>query len=268
MSISTIPAGTLKRIADVQSYIDEKASALVAPKNARGISGFVFDIIEDESMDISSDVTDHFTENNSYINDHIVNKPITVRLSGWIGELVINRNTGLEVLTNEIEDRLTAIDAYAGEYTAGLTQRLARIATRADRAVQQINNTIDRSGNLIGLLDGEEGVFLSRQKEAYLQLYTLRETKQLLNVTLPWVFLTNMVITNISPSQGNDTEQWTEFSVTLKQLRFSEIQRVDFDQNLFPPREEIQKSEESDEGINQGQEDRGFLDRLGEEFGI
>ena len=92
MSFTNIVQKANSGISNATGFLDNKANTLLKPKSAKGISGFLFDVPDTESLTLSADITDHYTENNSYVNDHIVRKPTTVNLSGFIGELV-SRNS-------------------------------------------------------------------------------------------------------------------------------------------------------------------------------
>jgi len=60
---------------------------VVKTASSFGISGFVFDIREDENITLKADITDHFVEDNSTIQDHISLKPIKISLRGFVGDL-------------------------------------------------------------------------------------------------------------------------------------------------------------------------------------
>lgn len=51
-----------------------------------GIAGFKFHVPEREQVTFQSDVTDHYIEDNSPVQDHIALKPIEITLQGYQGE--------------------------------------------------------------------------------------------------------------------------------------------------------------------------------------
>lgn len=62
--------------------------ALIRPQNPpEGISGFLFDIIGDESISLESDITDNFLENNTAIQDQIALRPEIITVHGLVAEL-------------------------------------------------------------------------------------------------------------------------------------------------------------------------------------
>ena len=62
-----------------------------------GVNGFVFDVIDDETIQLDADITDSWIETNSTIQDHIALKPVRFTLKGYVGELYdICSKTGCE----------------------------------------------------------------------------------------------------------------------------------------------------------------------------
>ena len=47
-----------------------------------------FDIIQEHSINLQSQITDNWLENNSPVNDHIANSPLIISLKGISGELI------------------------------------------------------------------------------------------------------------------------------------------------------------------------------------
>ncbi|MGE4515213.1 MAG: phage baseplate protein [Chryseobacterium sp.] len=260
MSIGNIVQKTTKGISNSSAYINERANTLLSPKSAKGISGFIFDIPDTESLNMQSDITDHFTEDNSFIQDHIVNLPITITLSGFIGELVYEKPDGVSGAAQEVQNRLETVEAYTGDKTPQAIQNEQETIGQAQRAISAINQNIDRTQNTIELLEGDEGPERTRQEKAYSKLYSLWTSKTIMTVQTPWRYFESMAITSISFSQDSTTQQISDITVSLKEFRTAETKTVSYDQDLFPAREEIQSSEEEDQGNVRGTErDSSFL---------
>ena len=238
---------------DSQTYLDTKNSTLLKPKSAEGISGFIFDIPDNESINLTADITDHFTESNSFLNDHIVIKPDMITLSGFVGELKFRPPEGIPGAVEEIQNRLQIIPAYLGDLTPGAQQTAARAVATAQTVISGINQTVDRIENLVGFFAGEEAIETEQQK-AFNTLDALRRNGEVLTVQTPWKYFDSVMIRTITFSQGGDSKDISDISVTLKEIRISDIKTVDYDQNQFPPRVDIQSGEEENQGIVQGQE--------------
>lgn len=222
---------------------------IVSPVVNLGIAGFEFDIFEEHKVELQSDITDHFVEDNSTIQDQISIKPRRVTLRGFVGELVDERTAPKSEVT-ELAEKLTIINSYIPVITG---------------AARQLQNTI-QEGNLTtesGITDAVgTGVDLfqaykelnppdSKQAKAYNFFQALFNAKQLVSVDTPFGFMKDMAIENIISIQG-DNAYITDFAVTLKEFRTAETKLVDFDSNKNQGRTSGQKSEEKDQGVAQG----------------
>jgi hypothetical protein len=252
MSISNIAQRSNTGISSVRDYVDEKAgAAVVSPKNAKGIQGWVFDILTRESIDLNAEITDHVVQSGSFLSDHVVIKPRRITLSGLIGENVYNAPGAAEAL-QELQNKLEVVDAYGGAYTDGMTQKLQGAITQAQTAVDQLNNTLNKTQSVISAFAGESSE-QTRQQRLYQQLLAAFKVKYILTVQTWLDYYDNMVIESISATQDETTEQITDISVTLKEVRFEELEFVNYDESLQPPREQIQKAGEEDAGKAQGE---------------
>ena len=86
-------ANKIGAIADFANYSLSAVNAFMVkpeiPQFAQQgeVSGFLFDVKGRDELTLASNITDHYVENNSAIQDHIALKPITIRLNGFVGEL-------------------------------------------------------------------------------------------------------------------------------------------------------------------------------------
>ncbi len=272
--LSTLAVVTPSSDPDAARYIEEEQGAVLRPRGQEGILGWVFDVPDGERIEASSDITDHFTESNTFINDHVVQKPLRITLSGYIGELVFRlseasaqskllgegdggrRPGSIQELSNLLE----TVEAYAGEFTPGMVQIAQRALNLADLYESSLNQQIARAQNLVGVVQGSLGVPLlppipgtnvgttDRQKRVYQQLESLRTSNQIVTVQTPWQYFDSMMIERISINQGDSTRSWSELQVILKEVRFSDVKTTEFDKNLFPPRVDVQEEDEIDVG--------------------
>ena len=79
----------------------DAGNAVVNILGATGIAGFKFHVPESETVKFESDITDHYTDTNSAIQDHIALKPVTITSTGLVGDYFYS--------VNQIEDFLALI---------------------------------------------------------------------------------------------------------------------------------------------------------------
>jgi len=235
----------------ISPITDLTGKTLLTDSEGKKLSIFVFDIPETENIELSSEISDHYTENNSFISDHEIRKPIQINLSGLIGELTFKEKDGLESVLQDMDNRLETVDAYLGDFTPGAIQDIQRTVNYAETGIAAANSFIDRGQNVIGFFDGES-VEETAQQKAFNNLYLLWKTSVLLDVQTPWKLFKNMRIINIGISQNQDTEEITDINITLKELRFASLQTTDFSKDINAPRVDVQVAPTEDIGKIKG----------------
>lgn len=252
MSISNIIQDARSGISDAKGYLDEKVALVTPVGKAPGISGFVFDIERSVELSMTADVTDHYTESNSFFNDHKVIQPIRIRTSGFVGELVLLK-TATERIIREVSGRLDKVDAFTGELTDGAFQVAQEAIDQLGTAVSEINRRLDKTQDMVNFFSGES-ISGSRQKDAYSKVKALFGSETIVSVQTPWEFFPSMIIDGIQIVQGEDSDTVSEFSISLKEFRVADIKTTDYDKDQFPPRNEIQSALPQDTGAVRGTE--------------
>lgn len=250
--------GTTSQITNIETFLNNKTVALVSPKTSPGISGFIFDIPQTENVTLSAEMTDNYTESNSFINDHRIIKPKKITLTGLIGELVVRKDF-LDKILETLQSGLTTVDAYLGDYTNGMTQNIQIYLSLSLSAVSRINNTIDRAKNIIQGFNGQ-GQYLNQQQRAYANLEALFLSETVLTVQTPWKYYDNMMIETIEFSQDEDTEFMSSISVTLKEMRFAQVGITSYKNNLNANRNELQSKGTDDTGKIRGSRNSFLFD--------
>lgn len=88
MAENIIPSDQPSQLDIVESLSTLEQKAIVRPNNPPpGIAGFLFDIPGDEWVELNSQITDHYTELNTSIQDNIALEPERVTLRGVVAEL-------------------------------------------------------------------------------------------------------------------------------------------------------------------------------------
>jgi hypothetical protein len=249
MSATTIPAVAPSPQIDPDSYLNERSVALRMKWGQKGISGWIFDIPTGEDVELSSDISDHYVESGSFISDHVVKKPIRITLTGLIGELVYTAPdpSSFEGIMSSLSSGLTNIPAYLGPLTPGMTQKMAVVASGASYAAGQVAAITKRASNLVKFFSGDDAS-LTKQQKAFYDIYALWKSNQIVTVQTPWKFFDNMMIESISSKQNETSNDYTDFSVTLKEMRFVDIRTTTFDSVSYREAIDAQKAQEANIG--------------------
>ena len=236
---------------DAKKYLDEKSQAILMVKGKRGISGWVFDIPTGETLTSKTSISKHYTEKGSVISDHAINEPDEITLSGLVGELVFRKPQGNEGALNEFTSRLGAVNAYLGPFTQGATQKAALIASQAAYVANQAKAIAKRAGNVVDFFKGEEAT-LTLQQKAYFELMALQKTHQLVWVLTPWNLHQKMLISQVNARQDETTNDYTDFSVTLQEMRFTGVETTTFDAGNYKSAIDVELAKKEELGKVEG----------------
>jgi hypothetical protein len=192
--------------------------AIVRPNNPpNGIAGYIFDIVGEESMEMVSDITDHYLEDNTSIQDQISLKPEKITIKGMVAELVMTTPT--QAVQAPTVNTLPLIDGMQPDFTN--SQIVLQTTALANADAQP--NSVAESQSLFNYFNGSLGSQAnSRQSKAFSYFYQLWKGRQLFSVETPWGIMNDMAIETLSPSQGEDSKSRTDFSITFKKLRFAQ----------------------------------------------
>lgn len=240
---------------DLQKSANE---ALIQPNGFRGVGGLRIDIIDVESTSLEADITDHFVEDNTAIQDHIINKPKVVTINGLIGEFIITTEEESPAIRSS--NRLQTVDLYEPQYTDGVKQSQRGIegdyqGNRDTPAEQQVNQ--DNAYSQI-----QTAIIGTGQEKAYNFLKALRDNKLLTNVLTRYEYMQNMVIQSLAFSNRRNSLDVSEVAITLKQIRFANVASTQVDAQALA-RADAQRRAIQDNGKQSGQKKpfRSFLKR-------
>ncbi len=210
-------------LADLTSALQ---TYVVSPLNSFGLGGLVFDVAGEERAILASDITDHYTESNKALQDHIAIKPKRITLKGYVGELVYTApgNSGNSILQT-VTQNLTTISAFLPTLSAGALQAQTAIAGVNSSTIPQpaFSQVLPASANIYGLVQSALGATgnTAKQQNAYSYFAACQSQGILMGIQTPWEFLTNMAIEMIEAIQTEDSIFITDFSITFKQIRIA-----------------------------------------------
>lgn len=214
-------------ISNVQAYANQLAKEyILQPKGMKGIAGFVFDYEGDDQIQLESDITDHYAEDNSSVQDHIALKPYRITLRGFVTELFFPAlNSGIFGALNTLTSTLQSVPAYLGKYTPQALQTLSQSASGVAASVENYANTaaqyLNQAQNIVNLFAGSGAE--TRQQKAFASLAALRDSRQIFQVVTPWTLVKNVAIDNLMFIQPKESVSRSDIVVTLKQMRFVDI---------------------------------------------
>lgn len=273
MALQEINTSDFTAYIDHEKYNTTRNEAIIRVSNAPGISGWVFDVPRGETITLTSEATDHYTEDGSFLSDHIVLKPIQITLSGFVGNLVyrVPQKGSVEYAADQAASKLLAVNSFLGPLTQGATQKAAAIVSQASYLANQVNALKKKGSNVVdffknGLNGNKEP---DPQTVAYHDLKALWKSKQIVSLQTYWEFFPTMSIVNITAQHDDLTDDYTDISVTLKELRLVNVETVPISEDLFQAPDTLQGESTTDKGKISGTEEdsKSLLYSAGESLG-
>lgn len=219
---------------------------IVSPLADLGIAGFVFDVEDETAIDLTSDITDHYTENNTAIQDNIAVRPLSLTLSGFIGECVWRGQKDISTL-QKLAQKITTISAYLPVITASARQAYSSLTDTSQNNSQYFASTLNTAVDFyktFRTLNPPK----TKQAQAFNYFRALQNARTKIGIDTPYSFLPNMVIERISAVQGGASKYISDFRVTFKQIRTVSTKTVKFDPSKYQGRTAGQASPVQSQG--------------------
>lgn len=204
------------------------------PSTAEAPPGILFHYEGEQTVTLESDITDHYVEDNTAIQDQIALKPEKVTTHGYIGELNDVAPKLLKPLKTAAE-KLTVI----GAYTPVLSLTALIAYNGATLAYQVASNAVNAAVSAWSSLTGGSAN-QTKQQIAFAQFYGYWQKRTLFTIQTPWMKLENMAIMTLRAIQDESTRMITDFEVTFKVIRTAKTATASSTQALLESRAGMQ----------------------------
>lgn len=242
-----------------KKYTDAK-TAVVDILGATGIAGFKFHIPETEIVKFENDITDHYIETGTAIQDHIVQKPITITLTGLVGDYFYSNNK-IEDMVALILPTLTLVKEFVPEFAKtfglkyGAPKELKNIQLPGGPQANTLAAQVSKNAfNVMDLFTLFQSLYKlkSAQTRAFLFFECMWKSRSYFSVETTWKRYDNMVIQSMQAKRDNNADI-TEFSITFKQLSFAQTLTESYEQ--YTNRRQREMSQIANKGLEVGQEE-------------
>ena len=211
---------TANPLSNLSSLTSSVGSALqqyvVSPMAAFGIGGFIFGIDGEDEVALTSEITDHYAEDNTVLNDGIALKPKRFTLRSYVGEQQVLTNASQPNALEQVAQKLTTITSMLPAVSAAESQVGALVAG----GVSNLNfNSLVSSGANIYAMVKNLITPTTGQAAAYAYFQALYKMKILMSVQTPYEFITNMAIESVIARQDEETKNMSHFIIVLKEFR-------------------------------------------------
>lgn len=204
-----------------QGFLTGRIVAVPQGSGLQQIGGFAFDYTGDEVVTMDNEITDHWLEDNTAVQDHIGVKPTIVTMRGFSSELAATGTvlTALSSLLAGVENGFSTLPAYLGHYGQGTIDAIQNAISQAENVAIQIEQAAARALQIYNLFTAPPS--FNKQQLAFAKLSSLRLARAVFDVFTPFQVFPNMVIMGLQAKQTAASRTVTDFTVTMKQLNFS-----------------------------------------------
>ena len=205
-------------------------TAVVNIIGATGIAGFKFNIPESELVKFENEISDHYTDNNSPVQDHIVEKPIEITVTGLVGDYFYSRHI-IQDLVAQVVPTLTLVKEFVPQISPVVMALKEKFNIGAsstynfdpETGVLSGGSITNYSFNLIDLFKLFQNLYKlkSAQTRAFIFFECLWKMKSLFSVETTWKRYDNMLVKSLEAKRDKNLDI-TEFSLTFKQMSFTQ----------------------------------------------
>lgn len=190
---------------------------------------FLFNFEGEQSGQFQSDITDHYIEDNTALQDQISLKPPIITTQGFIGELNDIAPPALAPV-KFLANKLTIVSAYTPVLSISALLayntafQLYQVATNAVNSAVSAWSSINGTGGESVISGNAQNPITSRpnqtkQQLAFQQLWGYWQTRTLFTIQTPWAVFQNMAIQSMRPVQDDKDAYVTTFEMSFKQIR-------------------------------------------------
>ena len=207
----------------------------------------LFDIIESDAISIQSDITDHYVEDNTAIQDTMAIKPIEITLRGFVAEKVYERSSMITGFIENAFSKISPISALIPPISS-----YAQNVINASRYIESsINRYINNFKSIKDLFNKNKSANVSKQMSVCQNLINLRNSRTLVSIKSPYGNFDNMLILDAQIEQGETTDT-SDLTVILKQYNSVTTELVNIDYKKYAGRTAQQKAINENLGKVQG----------------
>lgn len=232
MAIAGIPglsqfAQGLSNLALVTPILSPAYGPIDLQGNTLGPS-LIFNLEGENSVELQSEITDHFVQSNISVEDHIALKSEIVTVHGFVGELN-NLFPSFLPPASQVQAVLGAIGAFAPGFSVSAMNMIDSASQAYSSAKSAVDGAVSAWNSITGgqsetVINGggifAPGATQTKQQLMFAQFYGYWRSRALFTVQTPWAIFLPCPILSLRALQDEKTNSMTDFFVTFKLIRF------------------------------------------------
>lgn len=216
-----------------------------------GIGGFTLFASVSRETNFSSQAPTTYLEDGSFVNDHIINEPVTINIEGVVSDVTV-KQPQLNSFVDNLTGTLGSIGIYTGGRTSSQIGKVVAVIDQARSYIRRIDNLINQGKKILdffGNKDPEKSI-----RERFIdEMIAIRESKQPISIDMPYRTLDNMIITSLVITENN-TDKALTFRMTAQEIRLAQTILVEAIQIKPASGVKSQTGKQSNKGVQQGEQ--------------
>lgn len=193
---------------------------------------FVFDLKKEYKLTLSSDITDHYVEDNIAIQDHIGLKPVMLDVAGSISEINLIDTKISKPKQKENDNLFNSLDSYLSRmgsltsFAPNIVNQSLDIYNSAKFVYSTVNKIINLNKETVSKsgIDYTEGYDIDRIKQTkqfeWIDWFkTQWEHRASFTIVTPYGVFSDMYIMELNSSQPENSRYITNLNIRFKQIR-------------------------------------------------
>ena len=217
---SVVSASIVKNILAGLIPSEESLSAIIS--TSKDVGGFEFDYVGEERLEAGVEITDHFSEDNNFMQDHRAIKPTVLVMRGFVAEKKFDR-TSISSSILALSSSLAVVGPYIGKYSPGTAAKLQEAKTQTDQVVNQLAQILGTGASIMKLF---KKLGTTKVRDSYDRLEALRRSQIPFAVVTPWATFGDrgglhgpMMIENLVMVSPEDTRGLADIVIKMKEIR-------------------------------------------------
>ena len=200
----------------VKGYLYKKKDE----KQTVGIGGFNLDVRFDSSINFTMVAPENYVEDGSVINDHIINDPISITINGEVADIHLKPKFDdfvLETVREKVQFKVinTVLTKQQQQKIQGVVDKISSVVKLVNKGFD-IYNRFNNRNKPISKVRTVQDDFFDFLESNYIN-------KRLITIEMPFRNYENMLITSLTITKDNSTNQKLKYSLSAKEIRFAEV---------------------------------------------
>lgn len=208
----------------IRELIENKLTSYSTKKTEIGIGGFILGVTVEESLEMGATAATSYVESGDYVNDHIVNNPLSISFSGEAGDIHLKESAKFQSY-RRTAGTIGRMTPYFPKRTATQISKIAGFLVSVGDTIDKIDGYIDDGIGLYNFFSGSSNGKKKTPQEEFIAFFTMIwENRIYINVEAFGRVYENMAMESLSIKRTDGS--FISYSFKFKQLRFARTTSV------------------------------------------